>query len=61
MNYIPTWNPPDPPQEEETKECPHCQGHDTHFERFADEARNTEVYYCWDCEVYFDVEIEIPF
>lgn len=62
-NYIPTWNPPDPPQEVEVaeKECPYCHGVNTNLVGYADEAHNTETYFCWDCEVNFEVEVEIPF
>lgn len=42
-------------------ECPYCHGNDTEFMGYADEARNTETYFCWDCEVNFEVEVEIPF
>lgn len=61
MNYTPTWNPPDPPQEEETKECPYCESEDTNFEFFADATHETEVWRCRSCENQFTVEIEIPF
>ena len=60
-NYIPTWNPPDPPQEAVQTECPYCHGNDTEFLGYADEARNTENYVCHECEVDFTVEVEIPF
>ena len=59
--YIPTWNPPDPPQEAVQTECPYCHGNDTEFLGYADEARNTEKYVCHECEVDFTVEVEIPF
>ena len=59
--YIPTWNPPDPPQEAVQTECPYCYGNDTEFMGYADEARNTEKYVCHECEVDFTVEVEIPF
>ena len=61
MNYTPTWNPPDPPQEEETKECPYCYSTDTEFILFEDEAHNTEIYRCKECKGTFTVEIDIPF
>lgn len=61
MNYTPTWNPPDPPQEPVTERCPKCHGEDTGFRQFKDEAHNTEVWYCWDCAIYFEVNVEIPF
>ena len=42
-------------------ECPYCRGISTELIGFEDEAHNTEIYVCHECEVDFTVDVEIPF
>ena len=49
-----------PPSEAEV-ECPYCKGANTEFIGFVDEAETVERHVCYDCEVEFVEEIEIPF
>jgi len=47
--------------EVEGEECTYCHSTNTSFIKWADEARNTEIHFCHDCEQNFTIEVEIPF
>ena len=49
-----------PPSEAEDVECPYCKGVNTEMVAM-NESQILAVYACYDCEVEFVEEIEIPF